>query len=337
VYTTVSGWAEFQANHSDLLDFWALLIAIAHHESGWTNVAPSWDCSDGFLQARTKDDPNCINEEVPAQGGMGNGHTMLQLEDPDLQLNVTAPALHEGIAHVRAAAGKWDNDLAIQEGFGASNAWATVRPDIAIATYHCIRAYVKSLVWPLPESSGGSGAYGPPSEETHISCDFGCYAGHVGIDFSTPGSGANFAIDHSDPDPANWTATYGAPVNGAILAVADGTIMEVTLDPKSDFNATGNWMCTASGNDNPSGWGIGYYIVLRPDDNANLRFRYCHFNRPEDISVTAGQHVTKGSHLAPGMGSRGCASGTHLHFEAQEQIPPDSGTWQNQNPHQYIG
>lgn len=335
VYTTVKGYAEFQADPSDLLDFWALLIAIAHHESGWTNVAPSWDCSDGFLQLRTFSDPGCLNAEIPAQGGMGNYHTMLELEDPDLTLALAGPALYEGIAHVRAAAGKWDNDLAIQEGFGASNAWAVVRPEIAIATYHCIRAFVKSQTWPLPESSGG-GPYGPPAECSTISCDFGCYAGHVGIDFSC-GGGSNFAIDHSDPDPANWTATYDPPTGGAILAVADGTITALPFDPASDFNATGNWMCAASGNSNPSGWGIGYYIVLVPDDNPNLRFRYCHFNRPEDISVTVGQHVTEGSHLAPGMGSRGCASGTHLHFEAQEQIPPGSGTWRNQDPHQFIG
>ena len=328
VYTTVSGYAEFQSDPSDLLDFWALLIAIAHHESGWTNVAPSWDCSDGFLQLRTKDDPGCVNEEVPAQGGMGNGHTMLQLEDPDLTLSLAGPALYAGIAHVRAATGKWDNDLAIQEGFGASDAWAVVRPDIAIATYRCIRAFVKAQTWPLPEPIG-AGQYGPPAECHVVTCGWGCYPGHEGMDLSCVG-GANFRIVHTDPDPANWTSVNDGPVGGAVLAVADGIITSVSLDPASDFNATGNWTCTASGNSNPSGWGLGWFVVLVPDDNPNLRFRYCHFNAQTDIAVSVGSHVSRGSLIAPGMGSRGCASGTHLHFEVQVREP--SGTWRNIDP-----
>lgn len=352
LYSMLSG----QLGGSFSLGAWAFFICLIQHESGW--LPDNVHCDTAASGSQGLWQIEITGESCPGNGPVGSAYMAANptsrytiLADPtnNTQSAISDKGLKDLCDYVNANGGfVVGNEQVIKDAFwclssastGTQHPWCATPP--ALQDFDCVYSFVTGLTWPLAIPAT-TGHYGAPSICGSITCNYdngarphtcgpnGTYAGHDGVDFSCT-SGASYQIDHSDPNPANWTAISGGPDSSTVYAVAAGTIQDVALDPASNFNVNGIWTCGPAANNNPSGTGIGWYIVLVPDDNPNLRFRYCHFNERADISVTAGQHVIEGQIIAPGMGARGCASGTHLHFEAQVQSPPDSGNWVNVDP-----
>lgn len=342
VYNQLKGLSGFN------LDFWAFVIALIQAESGWSNNNVHCDNpgshpypplvglgSQGLWQIEvfnSDGDLDCPGNGPLSDSFMSTNPNSLwtKLADPGFN---TAMAIAKGIQgfldDVNAAPGGWSNDGAIIEtwecsgqGHGGHGPWCATSN--ALPIYHCIRAAVNLQAWPLPASSGIGGAVFCPIHAP-ISCNFdngsrpftcgpdGTYSGHVGTDFSGVG-GSNFSINQVNPaDATTWLAVSGAPAGGQIVSPVRGQVLFAGLDATSDFSnpsASGFGQLGAYNR----GRGIGYYVEI--EEETQLRkFRFGHFNLSSFLLVSTGSHVEMGQAIATGMGSRGNASGTHVHME----------------------
>lgn len=157
-----------------------------------------------------------------------------------------------------------------------------------------------------------------------ISRGYGCHSYFTGIDPSRvaglapcPAAEPNF---HSGMD-------VGAPVETPVVAAAAGVIQFAGPDTLSNAN------CTMQGSQPPHN-GYGNMIAVKAS-SGNFVFIYAHLS---DIQVEVGQQVGEGQILGL-VGSTGCSSAPHLHFEVREYRPGggfrDSGyTWCN--PETYL-
>jgi len=321
------------------LDFWAFVIALIQAESGWVNnnvhCDPGVGGSQGLWQIEVFDSDGDLpcpgNGPVSAAFITANPDSdWVKLTDPGYN---TAKAIAKGIQDflntVNSAPSGWSNDgVIIQtwecagQGHGGTGPWCAVSN--ALPIYHCIRTAINAQSWPLPASSGPNGAVFCPVH-CPITCNYddgvrphtcgavGTYAGHVGTDFSCS-SGANFSINQVNPaDPTTWLAVAGDPAGAQVVAPVRGQVTFAGLDPSSDFSnpaASGFGVLGAYNR----GGGIGYYVEI--EEETQLRkFRFGHFNRQDFMSVVAGDHVEMGQVIALGMGTRGNASGIHVHME----------------------
>ncbi|UJR79438.1 M23 family metallopeptidase [Sandaracinus amylolyticus] len=121
------------------------------------------------------------------------------------------------------------------------------------------------------------------------SCATSTYDGHRGTDFSLRGGLAAIDAGHD------------------VVAAADG---EVVRAQDGFFDR-----CTACGGDNCGtafGFGYGNHVVV---DHGDTRVVYAHL-RNGSVRVAPGDRVTCGQVLGQ-IGSSGCSTGAHLHFETR--------------------
>lgn len=148
-------------------------------------------------------------------------------------------------------------------------------------------------------SSSSSATFSNPLSTGVITCDYGCYSGHVGIDF-----------DNADYDP--------------ILSTGDG----VVLTARSGCEAFGGYL------GNSCNGGYGNYVLIAHYTNEGTFFSlYAHMS---SLSVSQGQTVSRGQQIGK-LGHSGNSSGSHLHFELYKDangngVPDDYKT----NPRLYL-
>ena len=121
------------------------------------------------------------------------------------------------------------------------------------------------------------------------SCGATSYDGHRGTDFSL--RGGNGAID----------------TGYDVLAAADGEVVS-TQDGHFDRCT----MCGGTGCGLDFGFGYGNHVVI---NHGGYRVIYAHM-RTGSVAVAPGDRVTCGQRLGQ-IGSSGCSTGAHLHFETR--------------------
>lgn len=147
-------------------------------------------------------------------------------------------------------------------------------------------------------SSGSSSGFGRPLSSGVVTCEYGCYSGHVGTD-----------VDLVDYTP--------------VLASAGGVVT----------TARGGCAAFSAGVNGCNG-GYGNYVMVTHNTSSGTYFSlYAHL---ASISVSQGQSVTKGQQVGK-LGDSGNSAGSHLHFELYKDtngngIPDDYKT----NPRKYV-
>lgn len=150
-------------------------------------------------------------------------------------------------------------------------------------------------------SSGGSSSskgFARPLSSGVVTCEYGCYSGHVGTD-----------VDLTDYTP--------------VLATAGGVVT----------TARGGCASFSAGVNGCNG-GYGNYVMVTHYKSSGVYFSlYAHL---ASISVSQGQSVNQGQQLGK-LGDSGNSAGSHLHFELYKDsngngIPDDYKT----NPRKYV-
>jgi murein DD-endopeptidase MepM/ murein hydrolase activator NlpD len=119
---------------------------------------------------------------------------------------------------------------------------------------------------------------------------------------------------------------------GPIVAAYDGVV-------QASFNHVPGGVCTVDGKTYPKGY--GQVVVLRHDGGSRTYWTmYGHLATGSRL-VDAGQRVRQGDRLGT-MGSTGCSSGTHVHFQigncantgsgGNGLIPPSCAVWNPPEP-----
>lgn len=122
-------------------------------------------------------------------------------------------------------------------------------------------------------------------------CGNDTYAGHRGTDYVIVGGNSGIANGHQ------------------IMAAQAGTVTVATDGERDDCTACFGEGC---GTGTPGG-GFANYVIL---DHGDTTTTYAHM-RMGSVAVQVGQQVACGDVLGE-IGSAGCSSGAHLHFEPQE-------------------
>jgi murein DD-endopeptidase MepM/ murein hydrolase activator NlpD len=125
-------------------------------------------------------------------------------------------------------------------------------------------------------------------------------------DFVWPATG--FISQNAAQHKASFENQYAEDIaNGGsgvpVVAAYDGIVQTSTIDAPGDT-------CTVDGHPYPSGY--GNVVVLRHDGGATMYWTM--YGHLASRSVNAGDHVTQGAQIGV-MGSTGCSSGQHVHFE----------------------
>lgn len=125
-----------------------------------------------------------------------------------------------------------------------------------------------------------------PMKNGYITCQYGCYSGHVGIDMGN--------VNKTTP----------------IYATAPGTVVQAS----SGCSPTGGYL------GNNCNYGAGNYIVIKHTYQGRQYFStYMHLSA---MNVKAGDKVTASTKIG-NMGNSGNSSGSHLHFEVFEDTDKD--------------
>lgn len=127
-------------------------------------------------------------------------------------------------------------------------------------------------------NSNNSNFIWPVKDSGRVTCVFGGYKDHYGLDIGGNPAGKSMEI----------------------VATKAGTVSYVTSACPHDYAK--NYNCGCAG-------GYGRYIKINHGDGTETR--YCHLR---SISVKNGQYVSQGQKIGM-MGTTGWSSGVHLHFE----------------------
>jgi MYXO-CTERM domain-containing protein len=181
-------------------------------------------------------------------------------------------------------------------------AWLVFGSALALASVWAPRASAQTARRPVACDTCIRGWYYFDEDATAGVQDWNCatssYNGHRGTDFSL--AGGNAAIDTG--------YDLVAVADGVVLATNDGA-----YDHCSTCDAAVDSRCgTAYGS------GFGNYVSI---DHGGYRAYYGHM-RMGSVRVAVGDRVTCGQVIGQ-MGSSGCTTGAHVHFE----VRPPAGTY----------
>lgn len=164
------------------------------------------------------------------------------------------------------------------------------------------------------------------SDELNQSTSNDSYWWPIGSSDTETSNGKTFA--NGDPETVTITSPFGYrihPIYGTsnlhsgidisggsgmasvnIIAAKDGTVV---------FSSKGGTVCPSSFSDcSTCGGGYGNYIIIQHTDGNYTLYGHLYEN---SLTVSEGDSVTQGQVIAK-MGSSGCSTGAHLHFEVRE-------------------